>query len=442
MLANSIFNQICRNPFNPIFYKSSNLLLSGPALATGILRLASAANRYANYLLAVNPTYVLGNCSRYKHKVGSGALSEIRLAAYNNILWAVSVDSPGNTLTIVDTFIEIPGKGTQRVTWGGLNGATLANGAYDLVSDALLPSAFGLTEFALGLEFFVRTQVTIPNTGSAKLPIVTALDMTDGVGRYFNSETVQCKDIGGTGNLFYTGPVGYPPGSWTPIVLGKFVAGDPNTWIGAGDSILSGVGDDGDGAGTGFFSRALFLASLAGLNCSRPGGYAWAWQDAPALAALAKYANGVVEEYGTNHFDNTANIPSSSVQYAVGLSRNIWDTCKSSASQAPGSKPFKVIRTKLLPRTNTPTGTGVEDQVVYGPKWDAGGNTDEFNASIEVDPLVDVFLSLDAISRASTTPGSANYYKWKQGSITATDGTHPNKQTHIDVAALLRAQIE
>ncbi len=410
---------------------------------TGIVRFSSPLNRFLEYPLSPNAAYVMSNCSRYEQRIGSGDQIELGARANNNFLWLGDVENPGNTLTIVNMFMEVPGKTSQRITFGGAHGTTLTDGAFDVASDPILPAAFGLTVFPIGMQYFIRSEVTIPAGG--RLCSIDTWDTNNIAGHVFDGSSIQCTNIAGSGDLTYTGNVLYASQSWTPIMVGKFSLGDPKVVLGAGDSVLSGVGDSSDGMGNGFFGRALcgssWATSIAGCNASRSSGNAQAWQSSPALSALAKYANMLVEEYGTNSFDNTGNIASSGVQYTVGLSRFIWTTCKSGASQATGAAPFKVVRTKLFPRTGLPAGPLVTDQTVYGPKWDVSGNVDEFNTSVAADAAVDAFVSFDTLARASQTLGNASYYKWLNGINSTADGTHPAKSIHIAAAALLRAQL-
>lgn len=425
-------------------YNPTGGSIAGP---TGALRFASAANRFANTPQAPAAAFVLGCANRHKHVIGSGDLSEIRLLDYNCYVWLGSINNPGNTRTITDAFIEIGGT-TVRVTYGGLNGSTMADGAFGLVSDAVLPSSFSLAKFAKGTVFYVRYVFTIPNTGSAVFPIIPQWPTnysgdTSSGGNYYNTVLTSPNNLTGQGDITYTGVAPSFTNGYTPLVIGKFTSGDPRTFICAGDSVSDGVGDVGDGFGIGFFERALFNGSnataLAGVNISRSSGTAQAWTSSPALTDLCKYANGLVEEYGTNNFDNTANGNASTVNFVIGLSSSIWSTCRTNASAVAGTKSYKVIRTKLLCRTNTPTDNTPAGQTVYGPKWDVAGNADDFNTGTVTGP--DVFIAWDTFARFNQTVGNANYYKWINGLASTADGTHPVRAIHVSMAAILNAQM-
>jgi hypothetical protein len=406
----------------------------GSIVPTNVFRFSSPTNRYLNFPYTPNASYVMTNCSRYEHRIGSGDQFELGARASNNYLWLGDVESPGNTLTVVNLFMEVPGKTSQRVTFSGANGTTLTDGAFDIPFDPILPSAFGLTEFPIGMQYFIRAEATIPAGG--RLCTVDTWDTDNIAGHVFDNTVVQCTNIGGSGDLLYTGSVTFASQSWTPIMVGKFVSGDPVVALCAGDSVPNGVGDTPSGMGRGFFGRSLIGSSwataLAGCNATRSSGNAQAWGAAPALVALCKYSNVLVEEYGTNNFPSGPNPDPSSVGYIAGLSQNIWTIAKANASTASGTTPYRVFRTKLLPRTNPPTGTGISDQAIYGGAWDSGGNVDLFNTAMSAGVGVDKFISFDAIVRAA----EPNQHFWLSGLNSSVDGTHPID--HADMGAELR----
>lgn len=410
-----------------------------PSPSTGILRFSSPTNRGPNNKRVNNLSVPQNMCVRRRHYIGSADQKGLRTDWNNWCMWLGSTDSPGNTLTVVREYIEIPGIGTRQVSHAGQPGRVLANGAFDALSDLISPEAFGLEEFVVGTPYYSRSEVQVPGNGT--FMCADTSDTGQDSGHVFDVTVTQCTNLAGTGDLQYSGSVTFTSLHCTPIMLGLFVEGDPLVVLGTGDSILNNVGDTSTGRGNGFFGRALagsdWATSIAGCNIARPSGNAQGWQGSAPLAALCKYANRLVEEFGTNNFDNTANADPSTVGYVLGLSRNIWTAFANSASTVEGATDIEIIRTKLLPRTNAPTGTTDADQVVYGPKWTSpSGNAIDFNARLALEPLVDRHINFDAAARSTTNPD-----KWLQGSASSTDGTHPNQVLHISMAATLRDAI-
>lgn len=425
--------------------------------ATGILRAVSPNNRFPNLFISVSPAYQLTYAGRYPVWIGSGDCSELRVLLNNITIDVNNVTSPGNTLTITDVFIESAvNPASVRVTFdGGSNGRTLANGEYDVVSDALLPSAFGLTKFTRGEKYYVRISGYIPNTGTAKMPIMRFADSSECSANYFNPATGNCTNLSGTGSLTWSGTKVFTRG-YQPIILGKFISGDPRTWLGIGDSIFDGAGDDlgaSQAVGSGYFARAMHTptpntSAVGGINFGESSGVAEAWVGSgggtprPALFAMTKYCSGAVCEYGTNAFDNAALLNTSQMNYVYNHEPALWAALRANASAVNGASAFKVVRTLLMPRTTTPTDNTPAGQTIYGPKWDVGGNVDDFNARILTAVGTTVDVAYNPASLVRYDPSSAantNYHKWLNGLANTTDGVHPVGLTHIALAAELAA---
>lgn len=427
------------------------------AAPTGILRAVSPANRLVNNTLSVSPAYVLHCAGRYQHYVGSGDLSEIRLCLNNFIMGTTNISNPGNTLTVESAYIEMvsPAQSVQ-VLFAGSASKTLTDGEYDVVSDAVLPSAFGLTKFDRGAKFYVRIEVSIPNTGAAVLPIIRNQDDNTTASNYWNPASGSLNNISGTGALVWTGSKTSTRG-YSPIVLGKFVSGDPRTWLGIGDSIFDGVGDTlatSESVGNGYFSRSVFgtaptTTAIGGINTGESSGKVDAWVGSGGttprapLFALTKYCSGAVDEYGTNAFDSTANFNASQMNAVWNLEPALWTNLRSNASTGSGSASYKIVRSQLLARTSTPTGNTPADQTQYGVKWEVGGNADDFNGRIDTALTA---TTLDAVLntvfiRGDTDIATTYYHRWANGLLDTADGTHPTSALHKLLAAALRSVI-
>lgn len=427
------------------------------AITTGLLRTASPANRLNNATLAVSPAYVLNCAGRYQHYIGSGDMSELRLLFNNFYMGTNAPSNTGNSLTVESVYVELvsPAQSVQ-VLFAGSPTRTLVDGEYSVVSDPIPASAFGLQKFSRGTKFYVRVHTSIPNTGAAVLPIIRFQDDNTTAANYWNPATGSINNISGTGPLVWTGTKTSTRG-YSPIVLGKFSAGDPRTWAGIGDSIFDGVGDTtgaAESVGSGYFSRALFGANpatdaIGGINFGMSSGKVDAWVGSAGttpranLFAMAQYCSGAVDEYGTNAFDNTANLNLSQMNAVWNLVPALWTNLRGGASLATGAAAFKIVKPKLLPRTATPTGNTPADQAVYGVKWEVGGNADDFNARISSAlSATQIESTLEtAFLRGHSDMGTTNYHRWLNGLLDTTDGTHPTTARYKDLASALRSVI-
>lgn len=414
-----------------------------PGTSTNILRFSSPTNRTPNNKRVNSTSTVQRMVTRVPHYIGSGDQFELRPVLNNWCQWLGSTDLPGNTQTVYNTFMELPGVSTKRCTYdGGANGTILIDGQDDKVGDPITPAAFGLAKFTQGTLYYMRHEVEVPAGGT--FMSVDTFDANSSGGHVFDPAVTQCTNIGGSGDLQYNGAVTFTSLLVVPLMIGKFVSGDPVTWFFVGDSITNGVGDTlSNGRGKGYAGRALagsdWATSIAGCNASKPNGQAAAWSS--RMAKLCKYANNHWEAFGPNNFDNTPNADPSTVGYVLDLSRAIWQSCKDSASTVPGATPQRTFRMKMLPRTDAPTGTTEASQSVYGGatgKWRyPNGNAVDFNSRLASEPLIYKVISFDSFTRSTT-----ELDKWKYGTDNTIDGTHPGSNNgHIEMGATARSAI-
>lgn len=266
----------------------------------GVLRTVSVDNRLPAQS-AVTVGTALTFKSRFRVKLGGHACSELRLD-FPNIQWG-GLTPIGNSLQIASVALE-------RVTGvvefvpvyvGGVRSFTVsADAATTIISDAILPGAFtGLTEFPADTEFWVRVEGSVSTAGHT---IVTSRhNSTGSFLKLYDPATVSYSAIDGTGPIAYVSgsPVGDLTQGYCPILVGKFVSGDPKTIFVVGDSIIEGVGSLG---ATGTFVK------LAAVNLGMPmlemssGGktQTQASNGAATWTPYLKYARVLIDELGTN----------------------------------------------------------------------------------------------------------------------------------------------
>ena len=229
-----------------------------------------------------------------------------------------------------------------------------------------------------------------------------------------------------------------------PVVfLGRFAGPGHLAVIGIGDSILHGSGDTSNPlpaiSGFGFFNRAALDAdganAIAMFNLTRHGQTASAWTSPGKQSRqtpFLKYANVVVEEYGTNDLGSGGTGDAAAI-----LSRleTIW-----SAARAAGVQ--KIVRTRLLPRTTSTDSWATLASQTPNTGWGAGGKRDVINAGLatalaagKIDLLLDTLAVLGAPSDDTRwlTNGAARYV--------TTDGTHVSPAGNALLGSALRSAL-
>lgn len=300
----------------------------------GALRTVSVDNRLPT---AINTTVgsALTFKSRFRVKLGAHACSELQLD-FPNIRWAgVAV---GNALNIAKVSLERVTTVAEfaPVTVSASRSFTIADGANTTVlSDVILPSAFtGLTEFPANTEFWVRIEGSVTTAGH--IIMGCRQSETGGWGRIYNPATASFSDVDGTGAITLLS--GSDPGqltqSYMPILVGKFVSGDPKTLFVVGDSIIEGTGSLGT-TGT-FVNLACRNLGLPKLEMSQGG---QSQLQAAATAAnwtpYLKYCRVLLDEFGTNNVN------------AVLDFFTYWEAAKTTHGYD------KLIRLGLFPRTTS-----------------------------------------------------------------------------------------
>lgn len=393
------------------------------------------------------PTNVTSNAlyDRYHVRtnidIGSGDASKL-VASFMN--WYLGGAYVAGTSTYIVEAMTIENTGatvSSPVTFGGQRSSPTINiGDNDIQSDAILPSAIGLSSFARGYRAWIKITFRLPAKGNQ---IVGASGRNTsgsptGVQNFWSaSDTdIGLSNIDTPGQWTWTTSPGIASNSVLPcsFMLGTFTSGDPSTWLGVGDSIMEDTGDTVQGPyGNGLFQRALIGGGtaadlLAGINMARSGiTIAGIVSDAKVLY-WQKYCKYTAEESGTNTFGTTGTVTSPTVQAAI---TPLWATCRTNGSQA-------IVRTKLLVRSGGAWTLADQSDQTITAGWASGGNVDQFNTWLgtQVGTGVDTLVNMNYI-RTGTDP-----YKWPAdgtvGKYTI-DGTHPTTFAYLGMATDLRS---
>lgn len=418
-----------------------------PLPPTGLLRMAAVNNTVNNATQTVagkNRCYI-----RIPYMIGSGDLSEIRLSHYGYNMTLAGIVSNTNSFNItLSALANSAGTISVPVQYSAGRPLTVAGNAHDVQMDSVLPSAFGLTEFARGDVYWLKMQVDFVTGG--QLPIASSFTTYAVSGtQYLWVDSAASSATVGTG-VDNPGPFSITGAAATsvntgyfPVMLGKFVSGDPDTWYGAGDSDLNGVGDDVVLApwGRGFFSRALYADGtpsrvLAGFNCARSSGYITNYKTLTNIARWAVYCKKAVEECGLNDLGATTGTALSTAAF-LGQCKNAWSIFRSQGVE-------KVLRTWMLGRLQSSDSFATEaGQTFVGTAGDQswGPAAAALNAAFQAE----VGITLDVLVPMYSCRGSVDTSKWRANG-TATyatfDGVHKSPTMHALSAIDLRAYMD
>jgi len=429
--------------------------------STGVLRFASPRNRFPNTIgrPLTTQTSTWSTLIFVDHMVGSGAMSEIRARVDCAYIEQGTGKPIGNGFTLNQMYAEdVVNQIVVPITFPNRPyPITITDGEVDLVSDAILAAAFNRTQLDVGTVIRFKGTADFA-AGSTGLPGHLVDNDMPTAGFCFNPALRQPTNLASPGAVVWGGSS--PSAGFTmsgasqmlPMMLGKFVTGDPLVYLGTGDSIFMGSNDEagGNGVGIGLFTRFLCTPTpattgKAGCNTAVAGGAAGTWTSQgggtglnPFLATLVKYANRVVDNYGTNNFPTAANYSGSALGAVQGQVYSPWPYFRSMAVAGPGITPMKIWRTRLFPRTAGGMTTPFpEDQTVWfggatvSEQWEAGGSVDQFHdwlaGQLETGG-VDGIIDFDPIARADPFGNRATsvlYHRWAAGTFMVKDGTHP-----------------
>lgn len=352
---------------------------------------------------------------RWGHTIGSGDVASLQLMTHGWVeLSSAGYTALGNTYTIEEISVEANGV-VVPVTFGGARSKIINPGDTEVMTDTLLPSAFGLTSFVRGATVWTKARLSVPTTSSVLPNIARSTAGRTGQQVNWYDPTVtfpSSTDVTGVYTATGTSMAGGARlTAWCPMVVGKFVSGDPKTIIAFGDSITQGVGDSRTPVnGTGWFHRMLTDADgvsnpYAGMNCAVSGDVASNQKLNTKMLALSKYARFGVDALGTNDIGLSGTGNTTTIRANLQV---VWD-----AMRAQGVE--KVLRTHFLPRTNS----AADNTSLSG--WGVGENVAQFHTTLAGDVgtttgKFDIFLETLGI-RQGTDPAAQPYYLQKNSAV-------------------------
>lgn len=364
--------------------------------------------------------------NRITHWIGSGDMSQLVLSFSG---WSLSTSgaltTPTGSYTILSAAWESVNLAVSvPIYFGGSRSKTISALDTDIQCDPILPSAFSLSKFTRGEQYFLRINVQVSVVGNT-VPVNTAGVMYTGesaIGFALGSSNVDPVDSTGIRGV-NSGDAGSGY-RVAHILLGKFVTGDPVTIMGIGDSIMYGLNDDVNPI-FGYFQKSLFDANLTsghrgGCNFGISSGVANAWSsgNSALVCSYLKYGKHAIEEYGTNGG-------------TVAQSQAIWNALRA-------ANVGKIIRTRVTPRTTTTNSWMTPAGQTYNAAYQPGQQKAIFNTDLQA--LLGI--GFDTYFDCAAVVDSVDPWKWAGDGTTANlmtdDGLHPSTNGHSLLAASLR----
>lgn len=431
------------------FAFSALLMLAASAPATSLavepVRVVATGGRMGNNFYKV-PTGKTAFRQRTPHKLG-GPVAEIQIG-FMDWMYPYDAETPNatNDVTLTHAWLERASTGqVVPLTFSGSRQLVLPMNSITpyWLSDPIPASAWTGNSPVRDEVFWLHVEGTVPEGG--KLPIGTPAS-------YAGARFITYPPANDPGIHDIAGPVPTITGSASlvtglPLIfLGRFTEPGHLAVIGIGDSILDGTGDAPNPvpviAGYGFFNRAALDSNgsntIATFNLTRHGQTASNWANPNRQfrqTPFLKFANVVVEEYGTNDLAQAGTGDPAAILSRV---QTIWATARAQGVQ-------KIVRTLLLPRTSsTDAWTTVEGQTPFS-NWGAGEKRDTINASLiaaltATDPNHRVDRIVDSLAVLADTTDTG---RWRPNGVNkyTTDGTHVSPTGNALLGVALRAAL-
>lgn len=330
------------------------------------------------------------------------------------------IETPNLNPVTMRRAVEYNGQVVQ-VRWGGQTSIVIQPGTI-VESDPVLPSAFGLTTFPAGAEFFLRTE-KVAAVGQNHLWYRNTADSPAVPGDTCLRGTVGAPDL-----LMNTG-VPQAAGDWQllavsflpaaivgdPVIRGKAMgcigasieAGPLTTALGSGDGVN----------GSGGYIRQSFGKRYAYVNMQRGGESARSYLNNSTLRKqMYKYCDIILCGHGGNDYSGGLTLSSTQDRF-----RQIWAVMKGEGK--------KVYQIGLSPKTDSTDSWATVANQTPRPNFQIGGTWRDpmhtYLTSVS-GTLIDGWINMDN-SQVDATARD----KWRLDlGVPTTDGIHPLANVH------------
>jgi hypothetical protein len=361
---------------------------------------------------------------------------------FSNWLHSQTPGPNGFPLEVLGVSLQKEGDTTTvPVLFNGARNLPMADGANDLLSDAILPSAFGLSKFTTGELYWVKGILGFAASSRVPSSQRAVSQFSGSQAAFFTAANTTPTSVDAPGAFTVTGTAldGRSNG-YCPMLLGRPLVDKPS-FIGLTDSIGEITGDNGVGTsadfGLAFFQRSMHDAGTArtGLRPSilvgRVGIAAFSVAASDLWKPLLKYVRFAIDELGTNDIGTSGNAVLSSIQTSL---QSIWTAC---AAAGVG-----VYRTNLTARSTSTNGWLDKAGQTPSPGWGDGQTRDQliawFATKVSDGTLRGV---IDTLSVSTDATDNHYYLSNGTGFATTVDGTHPQPFIHELMAGSVRAVI-
>lgn len=356
-------------------------------------------------------------------------VSDLVFCFDNWFLTNFGVEANGaQAMTIQKLALEKDGTSSfAPILFGGQRSTTLAVGATDVQSDALLPSAFSLGSFARDALYWLRGHVTI---ASGSFVAGCYCPFAGGAAGYTESAANYIDEVDGHGAL--TVPAASTQRYQCPgpsAIIGTPTNGAQKSVVVTGDSIADGNNDLNTVLGPGFATRAAmnaeaFSSTLPMILATKAGASYTNFNPGTKWEHYLRYADVLLDEFGTNDMPPGFNTLSAT----QGRAKQVWSTGRNYGCT-------KVVRTKLGPYTTSSDSWATLGNQSIQTSWGSGGNIDQFNTW--ADGLVGT--TLDAVVQMNDMRASSpDNFKWPvtgAANYATPDGLHPKNPIAILMGA-------
>jgi hypothetical protein len=370
--------------------------------------------------------------ARTEHFIGTQDVSELRIAAHD---YMIPVDNTGEASGDGYTArfnVEYNGLSVRALFGGQRNGVVPAGSAM-VISDAILPSSFGVSSFPAGARIWIRGEREYAVGARSLFHRTTAYSVTVTDERYMSAPAGTASLLDATGLLAAAGGYTAQTHVWLPLaLLGKPVS--PMLAVGAFGASIEDGSNDGSGVGLssgGYLRRALFNLDGAGkkvarINLATPGETGGRFiLSGDKRRAIYPYINHALFGYGGN--DYSIGVTLAEVQDRMLVN---WASGKSAGAH--------VTQVSMSPKTDSTDGWVTVANQTPRSGWAVGAAWYEENARIA--SLVASNTDLDGFMNLWPSQVDATLTdRWKANSTS--DGTHANATMAALMADVAKAYI-
>jgi endoglucanase len=352
-------------------------------------------------------------------EIGSGDRSNLIVSFDRYFKLGAQEVSPIGDETVSAVLINEARTIAVPLTFSGASTKLIHSGDADVHSDAILPSAFGLSVFAKGSKWHIK-RVSTFSTSAAEI-CENGFDSNEtGAQQFcFDPATFGLSNATTPGAFGNTGSSASYFGigaQYVPTLLGNFVTGDPDTLGCVVDSIVAHGQSDPRGGYALRAAQDVTAGPLSFLNWARDGGDMTQVESNTRTAGMYKYAKIWIAEPGANDLIYSS------------LSRfQATESFTYAAMRAAGVQ--KIIRPPVLPRTSSSDQWRTSGGQTYaGGAWSTGGIVPQANAWFATLLSAGTIDNIPDFYTAVMDP--ADHLKWKTDGTTAytqtSDGVHPS----------------